>query len=154
MQPTRQQQLTHVSMQAQNCHHLRFDPFKMNIFFFDQQKNKSKQNLVQSTTIWLFTYNLSKVSIFTNNTSLVQQNKNKKQWLVTWIILLPITFTQQENTVVRWTVLTKKGGKKETKDYNSQNSAVPFMLTSSVWELTKWTCERSTWYQLQHPVYT
>lgn len=153
MQPTRQQQLTHVSMQAQNCHHLRFDPFKMNIFFFDQQKNKSKQNLVQSTTIWLFTYNLSKVSIFTNNTSLVQQNKNKKQWLVTWINLLPITFTQQENTVVRWTVLTKKGGEERNKrlQFPEFRSSLHAYF---VWELTKWTCERSTWYQLQHPVYT
>lgn len=40
---------------------------------------KSKQNVVQSTTIWLFTYNLSYVKIFTDNKSLVQQQQKKKK---------------------------------------------------------------------------
>lgn len=48
MQPTcQQQQLQHanVSIRAQNCPHLRFDPFKINIFFFDQQKKQIKTKL-------------------------------------------------------------------------------------------------------------
>lgn len=75
---------------------------------------KSKQNLVQSTTIWLFTYNLSNVSIFffTDNKSLVQKKRKKKKF-VTWIKLLPITFTQQENTGIRWAVPKKKNNQKQ-----------------------------------------
>lgn len=48
---------------------------------------KSKQNLVQSTTVWLFTYNLSNDNIFslnnifTDDKSLVQWKTNKVGYL-------------------------------------------------------------------------
>lgn len=58
-------------------------PSQWTFFFLLSNKTISKQNLVQSTTVWFFTYNLANVSIFqsyhffTDDISLVRQRKIK-----------------------------------------------------------------------------
>lgn len=74
-----------LSYKPQNYLHYRFDPFTINIFFSINKTMKSKQNLVQSTTVRLFTYNLSAFfslsNIFTDNKSLVQRKTTKVGYL-------------------------------------------------------------------------
>ena len=117
-----------VSVATNPTHCLQFDPLTINYFFFYQQNsNEIKTKLSAKYNNLIIHIQLCQhfFSLSTNS------EKKTKKTLVTWIRLLPVTFTQQENTGVRWAVLQKKNVNKKTTIPRITRQ-FPFMLSSSV----------------------
>lgn len=121
------------------------------IYNINKTVKKSKQKLSAKYNVWLFTYNLSNVSIFTDNKSLVQ-NKKKKSYLD---IFAPHHFHSARE---HWGQVGCTLRTHTQKKYNSHNHSVSlhakFKCVESLKSENFSTTRLLFFCQLQPPVYT